>query len=102
MSDAISFAPAVLQTAERLVREQAAALPTVAPRTILNGPITGSDDTTYFFYDAVHRKVGEIGPKFDANGGVSPRLVSHTTYGADGQVEVVELGSTTSSPSWSA
>jgi WS/DGAT/MGAT family acyltransferase len=42
VSDAISFAPAVLQTAERLVREQAAALPTVAPRTILNGPITGS------------------------------------------------------------
>jgi WS/DGAT/MGAT family acyltransferase len=42
VSDAISFAPAVLQTAERLVRDQAAALPTVAPRTILNGAITGS------------------------------------------------------------
>lgn len=42
VSDAVSFAPAVLQTAERLVREQAAALPTVAPRTILNGAITGS------------------------------------------------------------
>jgi WS/DGAT/MGAT family acyltransferase len=42
VSDVVSFAPAVLQTAERLVREQAAALPAVAPRTILNGPITGS------------------------------------------------------------
>jgi diacylglycerol O-acyltransferase len=34
--------PALLKVAERLVREQAAALPMQAPRTILNGPITGS------------------------------------------------------------
>lgn len=42
VGDVIRLAPTALQMAERLVREQAAALPTVAPRTILNGPITGS------------------------------------------------------------
>src|SRR5581483_6800797 len=37
-----SFGPALFRTGERLIREQAAALPMQAPRTILNSSITGS------------------------------------------------------------
>jgi diacylglycerol O-acyltransferase / wax synthase len=38
----VSLGPALLRTGERLIREQAAALPMQAPRTILNSSITGS------------------------------------------------------------
>jgi diacylglycerol O-acyltransferase len=37
-----SLAPAAMRAGEKLIREQAAALPIQAPRTILNGSITGS------------------------------------------------------------
>jgi WS/DGAT/MGAT family acyltransferase len=37
-----SFAPMMIRAAEKVVREQARALPSAAPRTILNGQITGS------------------------------------------------------------
>jgi WS/DGAT/MGAT family acyltransferase len=42
LGEAVSLGPAVVRLAERLLREQAAALPMQAPRTILNGGITGS------------------------------------------------------------
>ncbi len=42
LSELAAIGPLALRAAERLVREQAAALPTAAPRTILNGAITGS------------------------------------------------------------
>jgi len=42
VGEVVSLGPAVLRAAEKLIREQAAALPIQAPRTILNGPITGS------------------------------------------------------------
>jgi diacylglycerol O-acyltransferase len=42
IGEVASLGPALLRVAERLVREQAAALPMQAPRTILNGGITGS------------------------------------------------------------
>ena len=41
LGEVIGLGGAAVHVAERLLREQAAALP-VAPRTILNGPITGS------------------------------------------------------------
>jgi WS/DGAT/MGAT family acyltransferase len=37
-----ALGPLVMRTAHRLVQDQAAALPSPAPRTMLNGPITGS------------------------------------------------------------
>ena len=42
LEETIALGPLVYRVAERLIREQAAALPTAAPRTILNGSITGS------------------------------------------------------------
>jgi diacylglycerol O-acyltransferase len=42
IGEVMSLGPALLRVGERLVREQAAALPMQAPRTILNGSITGS------------------------------------------------------------
>ncbi|HVY10002.1 MAG TPA: wax ester/triacylglycerol synthase family O-acyltransferase [Mycobacteriales bacterium] len=42
VTEAVALGPLVWRAAERLVREQAAALPSPAPRTMLNGPITGS------------------------------------------------------------
>ncbi len=42
VSETIALGPLVYRAADRLIREQAAALPSAAPRTILNGPITGS------------------------------------------------------------
>jgi WS/DGAT/MGAT family acyltransferase len=42
LSELTAIGPLALRAAERLIREQAAALPSPAPRTILNGAITGS------------------------------------------------------------
>jgi WS/DGAT/MGAT family acyltransferase len=42
LGDVAALGPAAVRLAERLVRDQAAALPQPAPRTILNGSITGS------------------------------------------------------------
>jgi WS/DGAT/MGAT family acyltransferase len=42
LTETMAVGPLMVRAAERLVREQAAALPSAAPRTILNGPITGS------------------------------------------------------------
>jgi WS/DGAT/MGAT family acyltransferase len=42
VNETIALGPLVFRAADRLIREQAAALPSAAPRTILNGPITGS------------------------------------------------------------
>ncbi|HEX3706387.1 MAG TPA: wax ester/triacylglycerol synthase family O-acyltransferase [Mycobacteriales bacterium] len=41
-NETVALGPLVYRAADRLIREQAAALPSAAPRTILNGPITGS------------------------------------------------------------
>ena len=42
LDETLALGPLVYRAADRLIREQAAALPTAAPRTILNGSITGS------------------------------------------------------------
>jgi diacylglycerol O-acyltransferase len=42
VGEVVSLVPALIRTGERLIREQAAALPMQAPRTILNSGITGS------------------------------------------------------------
>ncbi|HWA66638.1 MAG TPA: wax ester/triacylglycerol synthase family O-acyltransferase [Mycobacteriales bacterium] len=42
VSETVALGPLALRAADRLLREQAAALPSPAPRTILNGAITGS------------------------------------------------------------
>lgn len=62
--------------------------------TSIDGPISGSYDTTYYFYDAVRRKVGEIGPDPDGAGSLQRRAI-RTTYNGDGQITAVETGTVT-------
>jgi RHS repeat-associated protein len=59
--------------------------------TSVTGPRGGSDDTTYYFYDALRRVIGMIGPDPDSSG---PRLRqgTSTTYNSDGQVTSVKRG----------
>jgi RHS repeat-associated protein len=60
----------------------------------VDGPIPGTDDATYFVYDAVRRKTGEFGPRINTSAGWV-RQVVRTAYGLDGQVESVTTGYTT-------
>jgi RHS repeat-associated protein len=57
----------------------------------VDGPISGTDDKSFFEYDGARRKTAEIGPL--AATGV--RQATKTTYGLDGQVEMVEVGHVT-------
>ena len=67
-----------------------------------DGPIPGANDTTYYFYDALNRKVGEIGEDPDGAGGTGGpggsdllRRATRTTYNGDGNVAVAEYGTVT-------
>jgi len=62
--------------------------------TSVDGPISGSYDTSYYFYDAVRRKIGEIGPDPDGASALQRRAI-RTTYNGDGQVIAVETGTVT-------
>ncbi|WP_426050897.1 RHS repeat domain-containing protein [Brevundimonas sp. SL161] len=62
------------------------------PLTV-DGPLPGTADTTRHVYDAMRQQVGVIGPDPDA-GGARLFPASRTTYNPDGQVTVVERGTT--------
>ena len=55
------------------------------------GPRGAPYDVTYYFYDALRRVVGVIGPDPDGPGPL-PRPATATTYNADGQVSSVATG----------
>lgn len=59
--------------------------------TSVDGPRPGSYDTTYYFYDALRHKIGEIGPDPDG-AGPHLRIATRITYNADSQVTSVETG----------
>ncbi|HWV45083.1 MAG TPA: RHS repeat-associated core domain-containing protein, partial [Nitrospira sp.] len=61
--------------------------------TSVDGPFSGSDDTVYYFYDALQRRTGEIDEDPDGSGSL-PRHASRTTFNTDGQVSKVETGYT--------
>lgn len=44
----------------------------------VDGPLSGTADTTYYFYDYQHNKVGEIGPDPDSGGSLKRRAVRYT------------------------
>ena len=56
-----------------------------------DGPLPGSNDTSYFFYDALNRRTGEIDADPDGAGGLQRQAV-RTTYNADGAVAKIESG----------
>lgn len=60
----------------------------------LDGPLPGSADTTYFFWDAKRQKVGNIGPDPDGSGPLR-RVATRTNYNADGMITQVEKGTVT-------
>jgi RHS repeat-associated protein len=72
------------------------------PATV-DGPLSGSGDTTRFLYDTARQRVGIIGPDPDAGGGLLNRA-QRITYDARGQVALVETGTTPgySDANWSS
>jgi RHS repeat-associated protein len=62
--------------------------------TSIDGPLPGADDTTYYFYDATRRQIGEIGPDPDGAGSLQRRAI-RTSYNGDNQVVAVETGTVT-------
>jgi RHS repeat-associated protein len=59
----------------------------------VDGPLSGSADTTRFFYDAAQRQVGEIGPDPDGASALLNRATRYT-FGTNGLVSKVEAGTT--------
>jgi RHS repeat-associated protein len=62
--------------------------------TSTDGPRPGNHDTTYYFYDVLRRKVGEVGTDPDGPG-PRPRLATRIGYNADGQITSTEIGTVT-------
>ncbi|WP_396594831.1 peptidoglycan DD-metalloendopeptidase family protein [Brevundimonas sp. R86498] len=60
----------------------------------VNGPLSGTADTTWFAYDAMRQPLGQIAP--DPDGSASrPFPATRTVYNADGQPTSVEVGTAT-------
>ncbi len=71
--------------------------------TSVDGPLSGSDDTVTYRYDADREQVGVISPDPDGAGALK-RRAAETTYNLDGQPTVTEIGTVngTSDSDWSA
>lgn len=63
----------------------------VGNTTYVNGPLSGSADTTRTIYDALRRVIGVITPDPDGAGAMKMRA-TRATYDADGNVTLVEQG----------
>lgn len=59
--------------------------------TSIDGPLSGSGDTTVYRYNANREPVGVVGPDPDGAGSRTP-IAQRTTYNANGQVTLVEAG----------
>jgi YD repeat-containing protein len=60
----------------------------------VDGPLSGTDDTITYRYDALQRRVGQIGPDPDGTG-PRKRQAIRTTYDALGRATLVEVGTVT-------
>lgn len=76
---------------------------TVGNLLTVDGPLSGTDDTTRFRYDIGRQLVGVVGPDPDSAGSLKFRALRNT-YNADGQVTSVERGTVTaqSDGAWAA
>ena len=59
----------------------------------VDGPLSGTGDTTVYKYDALRRQTGVIGPDPDGSGTGNPNAATKVTYDTKGRVSVVEQGS---------
>jgi RHS repeat-associated protein len=57
-----------------------------------DGPLSGSDDTTYYRYDAARQRIGVVGPDPDGASGPLLRRAQRTTYDPRGLPTLVEQG----------
>lgn len=71
----------------------AATYDAIGNRTYVDGPLSGTADTTRTLYDAARQVVGVIGPDPDGGGAMLNRAV-RLTYNSDGQVTLAEKGTT--------
>ena len=62
--------------------------------TSVDGPLSGSEDTSYHFYDQHDRRRGTIGPDPDGSGAM-PRQAIRYTYDGGGQVLYADVGTAT-------
>ncbi len=60
----------------------------------VDGPLSGTSDKSYFFYDTLRRQRGAIGPDPDGNG-VIERRAQRSSFNAEGQVILTEVGTAT-------
>ncbi|MCP5392924.1 MAG: RHS repeat-associated core domain-containing protein [Sphingomonadaceae bacterium] len=60
----------------------------------VDGPLTGTVDTSRNHYDVAGQLIGSVGPDPDG-AGTLPRLASRVTYNDDGQVTIAESGTVT-------
>ncbi|MBA4163082.1 MAG: hypothetical protein C0510_00395 [Erythrobacter sp.] len=60
----------------------------------VDGPLTGTTDTTVAFYNAVRQPTGTIGPDPDGAGG-NPHLATRVTYDSGGRPYLTEQGHVT-------
>jgi len=74
----------------------------IGDATSVDGPLSGTADTTAYRYDALRRPVGTISADPDG-GGALPNIASRITYDARGRVTAVEKGTTAgqSDTAWS-
>lgn len=66
-------------------------------RVSVNGPYTGSADTTRYYYDNLNRLIGVIGPDPDGTGALG-HPASLTAYGTDRLPSYSQVGYTTGQP----
>ncbi len=67
----------------------------------VDGPLSGTADTAYLYYDDIRRLRASVTPDPDGGGSLQHR-VSRTTYNADGFPTVVEVGHVSSPSSWAS
>ncbi|ALJ11563.1 RHS repeat domain-containing protein [Sphingopyxis macrogoltabida] len=75
----------------------------VGNRITIDGPLTGTADTTRYRYDGARRVVGVVAPDPDGAGS-RVHKAEKFTYNDDGQVTLAEVGTVTSQtdPAWAA
>jgi RHS repeat-associated protein len=67
----------------------------------IDGPLSGTADTSYLYYDDARRLRASVGPDPDAGGTLLHR-VAKVDYNADGQPIVQQIGSVAAPSSWAS
>ncbi|MEY2759346.1 MAG: hypothetical protein RIR33_3124 [Pseudomonadota bacterium] len=67
----------------------------------VDGPLSGTADTSYLYYDDVRRLRASVSPDPDGGGSLQHR-VGRTTYNADGNPTIVEVGHVSAPASWAS